>query len=94
MRRAQLPEHTCGWSPQYRRTVSNDECERCRAEDELVLDTQRFDQRMRSWVHRPTRASQMVSAADIPAAGEPVLDTEEPELRRETFVPLSDTEQK
>ena len=90
MRRAQLPEHTCGWSPQHRRTVPNHECERCRAEDELVLDTQRFDQKKRSWVHRPTRAANVVSAADIPSGDEPALDAEEPELRRVTFVPLTE----
>lgn len=92
MRRAQLPEHTCGWSPQYRRTIPNDECERCRAEDELVLDTQRFDQRMRSWIHRPARVPHLVSAEVIPGGAMPAPDAEEPELRRETFVPLGDTD--
>ncbi|MFE7843605.1 hypothetical protein ACFUTX_00265 [Microbacterium sp. NPDC057407] len=49
-------EHTCGWSPNYRRTVANDECERCRAEDELILDTQRADQKKRARMYRPARA--------------------------------------
>ncbi|WZO55027.1 hypothetical protein MRBLWH7_003938 [Microbacterium sp. LWH7-1.2] len=88
MRRAELPEHTCGWSPRYRRTVPNDECERCRAEDELIFDTQRFDQRKRSWIYRPARASNAVSAIAI-TNGDDSTSREAPaELRRETFVPL------
>ncbi|MFB8145980.1 hypothetical protein ACFC1W_04455 [Microbacterium sp. NPDC056003] len=51
------PPHTCGWSPHYRRTVSNDECARCRAEDELILDTQRVDQKRRARLYRPARAA-------------------------------------
>jgi hypothetical protein len=72
--------------------VPNDECERCRAEDELVLDTQQFDQRVRSWVHRPTRASRVVDAAEIPSGTAPPAREEHAELRRETFVPLDDTD--
>lgn len=77
------PPHTCGWSPNYRRTVSNDECERCRAEDELILDTQRADQKRRARIHRPARASVVVR----PMTETPVAASSEPSLvRRQTFI--------
>lgn len=82
------PPHTCGWSPHYRRTVSNDECERCRAEDELILDTQRVDQKKRARVFKPARASGAVR----PTSDAGVAEPEEPSLvRRQTFVaPIED----
>ncbi|MFB7891606.1 hypothetical protein ACFC1I_05360 [Microbacterium sp. NPDC056044] len=92
MRRAQLPDHTCGWSPQYRRTVANHECARCVAEDELILDTQKFDQRKRSWIYRPARVPRLVSADDIPSGDSLAANGDEPAPRRETFVPLGDAE--
>ena len=92
MRRAQLPDHTCGWSPQYRRTVANHECARCIAEDEQILDTQQFDQRKRARIHRPARVSRVVSALDIPRAGPSVANSAEATPRRETFVPLGDAD--
>jgi hypothetical protein len=77
------PPHTCGWSPHYRRTVSNDECERCKLEDELILDTQRFDQKKRARVYRPapaTGAVRTTSSADVAVPADPGL------VRRRTFV--------
>ncbi|KRB36409.1 hypothetical protein ASD93_10050 [Microbacterium sp. Root180] len=84
------PEHTCGWSPNYRRTVSNDECERCRAEDELIVDTQRADQKKRARIYRPARAT----AVDRPMSGAHAVTSIEPSLiRRQTFVaPLEEVE--
>lgn len=84
------PEHTCGWSPNYRRTVSNDECERCRAEDELIVDTQRADQKKRARIYRPARAT----AVDRPMSEPRALTSNEPSLiRRLTFVaPVEEVE--
>jgi len=91
MRRAELPEHTCGWSPHYRRTVPNHECARCIAEDEEILDTQRWEQKRRARTYRPARAQAAVGSL---ADSEDAAPVSEPpvELRRETFVPLAPTE--
>lgn len=84
------PEHTCGWSPNYRRTVSNDECARCRAEDEQILDTQRVDQKRRARIYRPARATAVVrpmSEAGSAPTPSPAM------IRRQTFVaPVSEPE--
>lgn len=81
------PPHTCGWSPHYRRTVSNDECERCKLEDELILDTQRFDQKKRARAYRPTPAT---GAVRTTSEAEAVTPVESGLVRRETFVPPVD----
>lgn len=90
MRRAELPPHSCGWSPHYRRTVSNDECERCRAEDELILDTQRVDQRRRARIYRPARASEAPAPVSLAGGAGSGLEEAPGELRRQTFVPIGD----
>ena len=81
------PEHTCGWSPNYRRTVSNDECPRCRAEDEQILDTQRADQKKRARIHRPARAAAIDRPMSEPRIGR--ADEAAP-IRRETFIAPAD----
>jgi|GEM_PF-2942957 len=90
MRRPELPPHSCGWSPHYRRTVPNDECARCRAEDELILDTQRVDQRKRARTYRPARARHAVGAAAGDSADRDASHEASVELRRQTFVPVGD----
>ncbi|MGN8553862.1 UNVERIFIED_CONTAM: hypothetical protein OHV15_14880 [Microbacterium sp. SLM126] len=63
--------------------MSNDECERCRAEDELIVDTQRADQKKRARIYRPARAT----AVDRPMSEAHAMTSNEPSLnRRRTFV--------
>ena len=81
------PPHSCGWSPNYRRTVPNDECERCKLEDELILDTHVADQKKRARVYRPASATGAVRTTSDLAVPEP----DDPTLvRRETFIAPSD----
>lgn len=82
-RQSTPPPHSCGWSPNYRRTVSNDECERCKLEDELILDTHVADQKKRARVYRPASATGAVrttSDAEVTEPDDPAL------VRRETFI--------
>lgn len=91
MRRVDPPDHTCGWSPHYRRTVPNHECERCRLEDELILDTALVSQKKRAKVYRPARASHAVlPTSDFVDDEDDPLDGAAVELRRQTFVPVGD----
>jgi hypothetical protein len=83
MLRDSPPPHTCGWSPDDRRTIGNDECERCRAEDELILDTQRADQKRRARIFRPARATTVFRAA---SAGEAAAPSDSSIVRRRTYV--------
>jgi|GEM_PF-5666995 hypothetical protein len=68
--------------------ASNDGCERCLLEDKLVLDTQRFDQRVRSWVYRPARVRR---TARVPLRTEARSTVprgqNEAVIRRTTFIP-------
>lgn len=84
------PPHSCGWSPNYRRVVGNDECEQCRSEDELILDTQRADQRRRARVFRPARARGLARPTSEREIAGP---SDSPLIRRRTFIaPLEDLE--
>lgn len=67
--------------------MSNDECERCRAEDELILDTQRVDQKRRARLYRPARAATVVRPLAEPQAASPA---ESSPLRRQTFIAPSE----
>lgn len=77
------PPHSCGWSPNYKRTVANDECERCKLEDELILDTQRADQKKRARMFRPAPA--MIT--EMPMTEPQITRLPPPELvRRSSFI--------
>lgn len=79
------PPHTCGWSTAEGRTVSNDECERCQLEDQLVLDTQIVAQKRRARTYRPARATTVerpASEIDIGATA----PTQPRSMRRQTYI--------
>lgn len=79
------PPHTCGWSPDEGRTISNDECERCLLEDQLVLDTQIVAQRKRARTFRPARARSADRRASEIEVGTTAPVQPAP-LRRQTYI--------
>ena len=87
LRNSAPPPHTCG-EPSGDRRASNNDCEMCVLEDKLILDTQQFDQRMRSWVYRPARARRTARVPIDPEPDRPVTSRQsEALIRRTTFIP-------
>ena len=84
------PPHTCGQSAKDQRTASNDDCERCRLEDRLILDTQVADQKKRARTFRP-EAARARRTARVPVSraenGAAPRAQGEAVIRRSTFIP-------